>query len=68
MVMYCMQNGWTALYAAANSNNEDVVNMLLMKDSTLTQKYTEVSEQFVTTVHLVQCCKAIDDSVEIVTQ
>lgn len=46
-VMPCvsLQDGWTALHAAAKNNNEDVVNMLLMKDPTLTEKSTEVSEQ-----------------------
>ena len=38
-----LQDGQTALHAAAMSNNVDVVNLLLMKDPTLIKQTDKVS-------------------------
>ena len=38
-----LQHGWTALHQAVVSNNVDVVNLLLMKDSTLIKQTDDVS-------------------------
>ena len=44
--MLCiLQGGRTALHLAARSNSVDVVNLLLMKDSTLIGQTDIVSEQ-----------------------
>ena len=40
-----LQLGQTALHVAAHNNNIDVVNLLLMKDSTLIKQTDKVSEQ-----------------------
>ena len=40
-----LQSRWTALHRAALHNNVDVVNLLLMKDSTLIKQTDKVSEQ-----------------------
>ena len=46
-MMYCvfLQWGWTALHVAAQHNSVDVVNLLLMKDSTLIKQTDKVSDQ-----------------------
>ena len=46
-MMCCLflQSGWTALHLAAWNNSVDVVNLLLMKDSTLIKQTDDVSEQ-----------------------
>ena len=40
-----IQGGWTALHVAAKGNSVEVVNLLLMKDSTLIKQTDCVSEQ-----------------------
>ena len=49
MVMCCvfLQDGRTALHVAAETNNVDVVNMLLMEDSTLIKQTDNVSKQII---------------------
>ena len=42
-----LQRGWTALHVAAWNNSVDVVNLLLMKDSTLINQTDNVSEQII---------------------
>ena len=42
-----LQNGWTALHVAAICNSKDVVNSLLMKDSTLINQTDTVSKQII---------------------
>ena len=42
-----LQFGWTVLHVAARTNNVDVVNLLLMKDSTLINQTDNVSEQII---------------------
>ena len=42
-----LQLGCTALHVAAWSNNVDIVNLLLMKDSTLINQTDNVSEQII---------------------
>ena len=39
-----LQDGETALHVAASSNNVKIVNLLLMKDSTLIKQTDNVSE------------------------
>ena len=38
-----LQHGWTALHAAAEYNNVDIVNLLLMKYPTLIKQTDHVS-------------------------
>ena len=40
-----LQDGQTALHVAARNNRVDIVNLLLMKDSTLIKQTDKVSEQ-----------------------
>ena len=40
-----LQSGRTALHLAAHNDSVDVVNLLLMKDSTLIKQTDKVSEQ-----------------------
>ena len=42
-----LQRGETALHVAAWNNNVDIVNLLLMKDSTLINQTDDVSEQII---------------------
>ena len=42
-----LQNGETALHVAAWNNSVDIVNLLLMKDSTLISQTNNVSEQII---------------------
>ena len=42
-----LQRGWTALHVAAMSNSVDIVNLLLMKDSTLINQTNNVSEPII---------------------
>ena len=49
-IMMCcvlLQDGETALHVAARTNNVDIVNLLLMKDSTLISQTNNVSEQII---------------------
>ena len=39
-----LQHGWTALHAAASYNSVDIVNLLLIKDSTLIKQTDGVSD------------------------
>ena len=42
-----LQNGETVLHVAAMRNSVDIVNLLLMKDSTLINQTDNVSEQII---------------------
>ena len=42
-----LQNGETVLHVAAWNNSVDIVNLLLMKDSTLINQTNNVSEQII---------------------
>ena len=49
-IMMCcvfLQRGWTALHVAARTNSVDIVNLLLMKDSTLINQTASVSEPII---------------------
>ena len=42
-----LQSGWTALHTAASTNSVDVVNVLLVEDSTLIKQTSKVNKLYI---------------------